>query len=224
MTERWKLHWLEAAGDLQACQPEITRQAEAARRILSSVMQPPPLDILVQCAPAAVIPETGIGGYAYSKTLFSLSLDPANPQLAQTLSNGALMRTILHEVHHCLRMGGPGYGWTLGEALVSEGLAGQFVSWLLDSPPERWERACELHWLRDNPVTLAGLNSRHYDHAAWFFGNGPYPRWYGYTLGYQLVAAWQNQFRVVSPEKWISVTAAEVITAGLNAGLITDPQ
>lgn len=221
MAERWKLHWLEASGNLQDYQTEITRQTDAAWRILSAVMPPPRLDILVQCAPAAVIPETGTGGYAYSATLFGLTLDPTHPDLAQTLSSGSLMRTILHEVHHCLRMAGPGYGWTPGDALVSEGLAGQFVCWLLDSPPERWERAVEPQWLLDNPVRLAALNSRPYDHAAWFFGSGTCPRWYGYTLGYQLVAAWRDPLPALTPEKWLNVTAEEVIAAGLSCGLIT---
>jgi hypothetical protein len=75
------------------------------------------------------------------ESLFSLTLDPDNPNFERSLGDGDLRRTIAHEVHHCMRMAGPGYGWTLGEALVSEGLAGQFVHRLFGSPPEPWECA-----------------------------------------------------------------------------------
>ncbi len=46
-------------------------------------------------------------------------------RLAASLDDGAFRRTIAHVVHRCLRMAEPGYGRTLGEALVSQGLAGQ---------------------------------------------------------------------------------------------------
>nr|WP_274517589.1 DUF2268 domain-containing putative Zn-dependent protease [Pseudomonas sp. GM18] len=64
-----------------------------------------------------------------------MTLDPDNPNLLPSLRTGTLHRQIVHEVHHCLRIAGPGYGWTLGEALVSEGLAGQFVRHLLGKRP-----------------------------------------------------------------------------------------
>lgn len=31
------------------------------------------------------------------------------------------------------------------------------------------------------------LASTQYDHGAWFFGSGPFPRWTGYTLGCEIV-------------------------------------
>lgn len=69
------------------------------------------------------------------------------------LENGTLVRQIVHEVHHCLRMRGPGYGW---------------------------------------------------------------------TLGYQMVAAWRRDNAECATEKWFSVTADEVIAAGLAKGLLTN--
>ena len=68
---------------------------------------------------------------AYRPGLFGLTLDPDNPQFATCISDGTLRRQVAHEVHHCLRMAGPGYGRVLGEALVSEGLAGHFTRRLL---------------------------------------------------------------------------------------------
>ena len=221
MSGLWKMHGLEASGDIQPYKSVIVRAADVACEQLSSVMRIPRLDILIQCLPEGVIPELGFAGRAYNPTLFGLAIDPENPNLTQMLENGSLVRQILHEVHHCLRMRGPGYGWTLGEALVSEGLAGQFVSWLLNTTAEPWERAMALDELQANPAPLTTLQSPHYDHSAWFYGTGDYRRWYGYTLGYQIVAAWRARNTECSAEKWISVTADEVIAAGLSDGLLT---
>ncbi|WP_256390362.1 DUF2268 domain-containing putative Zn-dependent protease [Pseudomonas yamanorum] len=96
--------------------------------------------------------------------------------------SGSLRRHVVHvvhEVHHCLRMAGPGYGWTLGEAMVSEGLAGQFVRRVLGSQPELWERALAPEELLSSPVELQLLQATYYDHSEWFFGTGTRPRWLG---------------------------------------------
>jgi len=221
LNDLWNIHWLEASGDVGQYKPAIVSAAETAFQHLSSVTRAPRLDILIQCVPEAAIPETGFAGRAYSSSLFGLAIDPANPNLTPMLGNGTLVRQILHEVHHCLRMRGPGYGWTLGEALVSEGLAGQFVCWLLNSEAEPWESAIALNKLQASPAPLATLQSPHYDHSAWFFGTGDYCRWYGYSLGYQMVAAWLRDRGECPGEEWFSVTADEVIAAALTDGLLT---
>ncbi|MSE16943.1 hypothetical protein GKC49_18055, partial [Pantoea agglomerans] len=81
MNDLWKLHWLEASGDVGPYKSSIVRAAELACEHLSSVTRVPRLDILVQCMPEAVIPETGFAGRAYGPTLFGLAIDPANPNL-----------------------------------------------------------------------------------------------------------------------------------------------
>jgi hypothetical protein len=197
--DNWTLHWLEANGSLAAWRSDVVQQAEAAYATVAALMPPPPLDILLQPAPG---------------------LDPQNPSLPAALQDGTLHRQLLHEVHHCLRMAGPGYGWTLGEALVSEGLAGQFVTTLLGSAPERWECALSASQLRQLPLTAAMLAERHYDHAAWFFGTASLPRWAGYSLGYAMAGAWREQIGAPSATQWVEVSANEVIAAAIVRGVI----
>jgi len=55
----------------------------------------------------------------------------------------------------------------------------------------------------------------------WLEASGDYRRWHGYTLGYQMVAAWLRINGKCTTEKWFSVTADEVIAAGLADGLLT---
>lgn len=118
-------------------------------------------------------------------------------------------------------MAGPGYGWTLGEALVSEGLAGQFVGRLLRTPPEPWENATSREQLRTDPIPLSALANRDYDHSAWFYGSGSHPRWFGYTLGYELVGSWLQNAGQIDATTWITVPAETILQAALKEGLVS---
>ena len=87
----------------------------------------------------------------------------------------------------CIRAG-RGHGWTLGEAPVSEGLAGRFVRHLLGVPLERQVRTVPDALLKADLPDQATLVSGDDDHRAWFYGvGGQYPRWLGHSLGDQIV-------------------------------------
>ncbi len=208
----WRVHWLEAEGDLMPWRSAITSEIAAARLAVARLVRPPRLDILVQRLAGAVIPEIGMVGHAYRRGLFALTVDPDNPRFAAGLADGALRRQVAHEAHHCLRMGAVGYGRTLGEALVSEGLAGQFTRRLFDNAPEPWERAVDGAALRGFVPDGAALGAGRYDHAAWFFGTGALPRWLGYTLGYAMVGSWLERAGEVDGSTWVNVTAETVLT------------
>jgi hypothetical protein len=209
----WTLHWLEATGGLQPWRPSIASEIEATRGIVGSLVTPPRLDVLIERG-RWVIPEIGMVGHSYRPTLFSLTIDPDNPNFEPSLRDGTLRRQVAHEVHHCLRHAGPGYGKTLGEAMVSEGLAGQFAARLFASPPEPWERAVdeiEAWRLFPDRDTLASAG---YDHNAWFFGaGGRYPRWLGYTLGYMVAGRWLRTVPEVDGDTMVNVPAAKVLSA-----------
>ena len=87
-----------------------------------------------------------------------------------------------------MRDRGPGYGQSLLEALISEGLADHFAVALLRIPPPPWTHALTAEQL-DNALAKARpeFDRRPYDHSRWFFGAGDIPRWTGYALGYHLV-------------------------------------
>ncbi|MCK1791319.1 DUF2268 domain-containing putative Zn-dependent protease [Pseudomonas violetae] len=219
--DSWTLHWLDASGNLADFRAEVTGEFAAAYQTLSRLLVPPRLDILIQRLPGETIPEMGIVGRAYRSSMFSMTLDPANPNFLASLRNGMLHRQIIHEVHHCLRMAGPGYGWTLGEALVSEGLAGQFVRHLLGSAAEPWERAVTCDDLLRTPADRQALDATYYDHSAWFFGTGSQPRWLGYTLGYQMVEQWLAGAGNIDATTWINVPAGTIIDSAVAAGQIS---
>ena len=215
----WTIHWLEAAGTLQRWKSRTAAEIEATQRIVSTLVAPPRLDILVERGAGAVIAEIGMVGQSYRATLFSLTVDPDNPNFASSLADGTLRRQVAHEVHHCLRYAGPGYGASLGQALVSEGLAGHFVRRLFQTPPEPWERAVEakVAWgFLPDAETLASFS---YNHRSWFFGaGGHYPRWLGYTLGYMIVGRWLDTMPEVDGPTLVGVSAAKVLAAARRDG------
>ncbi|SCW73087.1 DUF2268 domain-containing putative Zn-dependent protease [Pseudomonas sp. NFACC05-1] len=218
--EKWTLHWLEASGSLAELRSKLADEFAAAYEAIARLMPPPRLDILIQRLPGETITEMGLVGRAYRSSMFTMTLDPDNPNFFSSLSAGALRRHVIHEVHHCLRMDGPGYGWTLGEALVSEGLAGQFVRHLLGSDPEPWEYAIASADLLRSPARLQALESRHYDHNEWFFGVGDKPKWLGYSLGYQMVGRWLALRGETDSLTWVNVPAADIMAIALEEGLV----
>ncbi|UOK36597.1 DUF2268 domain-containing protein [Pseudomonas palleroniana] len=218
--DAWTLHWLEASGSLAEFHQVLKEEFELAYRAIARRMPPPRLDVLVQRLPGETIAELGLVGRAYRSTMFSMTLDPDNPNFAASLKGGAVRRHIVHEVHHCLRMAGPGYGWTLGEALVSEGLAGQFVQHVLGSEPEPWECAHGLEALQAAPVSLSELEATYYDHNAWFFGTGDKPRWLGYALGHQMVGRWLATVGQPNTEAWVNVSALDILAVAFEEGML----
>ncbi|SFD84232.1 DUF2268 domain-containing protein [Paracidovorax konjaci] len=175
---------------------ELGTHADALRTALAPVAAsvPPRLplqgvDVLVYHDPASTIPELGAGGYTPSAHRVFLPIDVRRHEADPVAFGHALRGLLAHELHHCARWAGPGYGNTLGEALVSEGLACLFESeWGVGGPPfyarslspaqiETFSALARTHWDRTD-----------HGHAQWFFGTQPdtLPRHAGYALGYAM--------------------------------------
>ena len=154
-----------------------------------------------------LIPGWGIGGRAFSGTDVEIAVDPSLP--AATLA-ARLPSLAAHEFHHAARFRGPGYGNTLLQAMVSEGLADHYASELFGEPLPPWVTALSEEelalWLdRARPK----FDSTTYNHAAWFFGTGNVPNWAGYTIGFRLV----GDYLAANPES----TAASLVNLGADA-------
>lgn len=135
------------------------------------------------------IAELGVGGYAPDAHTVFLSLDPDHHAFEATWAR-ELTPMLAHELHHCARWSGPGYGTSLLEALVSEGLAQQFEREFRGGQTPMYARALTAEELDDlGRRAELGYDVSPHDHAAWFYGSAELglPRWTGYTLGYELV-------------------------------------
>jgi len=136
------------------------------------------------------IPGYGVGGYTPSAERVLIWLDPESSETPGLLSR-RLPWIVAHEVHHAARWRGPGYGTSLLQAMVSEGLADHFALQLLGGPAVPWTSALSSEQ-RAGVRARATLTmaERRYDHAEWFFGSGSIPRWAGYTLGFEMVSVY----------------------------------
>lgn len=202
----WCIHIANASGKFDGLVAPIQTAIEKAQVRAETVTEPIDLDVVVQAWPGSTIAHLGFMGYAPTGDMIQLTFDPHNSNCAQNLGE-PLERTIVHELHHALRWRGPGYGRTLGEALVTEGLAGHFAQQLYGNPPERWELGLDFDALKQAARDASAVwDDEGYDHAAWFFGTNP--AWRGYSLGYSLV----HQFLIENPDE----TPAKLIHAEAN--------
>jgi uncharacterized protein YjaZ len=188
-----------------------TMLERALRRAQREVvpMLPLPTRIVVSAGadPSRVVPETGIAARAWSADRIDLWIDPNNAWM-QAAGEEEVLAIIAHELHHCARWKRPGYGATLGEAMVSEGLACHFEARFRGGVPPYWARALDDAKLEEVGAVAGGaLDSPQYDHRAWFGGAAggdegrgreatdprsgrgwPVPRHAGHALGFRVVA------------------------------------
>jgi uncharacterized protein YjaZ len=183
----WSLHFLNAGGKLAPHIELITQTLNAAKLHLAAMTPLFALDIVISSVDIPGATDIGILGYSGSPRLIHLTFDYSLFEDASALML-ELQKTIYHEFHHALRWEGPGYGFSLGEALVTEGLAQHFVHQAMDCAAEPWEAVLTRAALAPfADMANAQFDVSDYSHADWFFNAQPMPRWLGYSLGYAIV-------------------------------------
>jgi uncharacterized protein YjaZ len=155
---------------------EPFRDAAAA---CSSTLHAEEIEVHVIDAPDEAIPEWGLGGSTYGPHTVVIAVDPDH-----TLDPVDVFSTIVHEIHHAMRWRGPGPGSSLGERLVTEGLAQVFESNLAGRVP--------MYALGEVHPEHRAMATRHLDEdpaneGRWFFGSEDLPRWFGYRLAFSVV-------------------------------------
>ena len=182
------LHILNASGALGTVATFIEDEFTKSLKKISSALSVSDVDVVVYDNSKGVIPEVGIGGYSPNGHVMFLYLDATSSILKKTIQE-QLKKTLAHELHHCMRWRNPGYGKTLLEALVSEGLADHFDLEVNGGNLQPWCTALD----KEEMATFFRKAEREYyakkyDHRAWFYGSTKeIPRWTGYTLGFDLI-------------------------------------
>lgn len=146
--------------------------------------------------PSRVIPEIGIGGFNPDTSNVEISIGASFPGLVESLQTN-LASIVSHELHHVARRRTIGYGTSLTQAAISEGLADHFsLEAVGGSEPPIWSLALEGEEL----ATWVELLVDHqpqvpYDHGRWFVGTAAaeVPRWTGYAVGFELVGRFLNE-------------------------------
>ena len=157
------------------------------------------------------VPAYGVGGYGKNAQEIELYLAPNREKDWQTY----LPRTIAHELHHVARWRGPGYGTTLAETIISEGLAQHFEATCFPGPPNFFS-VC----LKDDErkeilnAFISEFHTQKYDwndHSIWFFGSGKFPFLAGYDLSYYVMGEYLK-LNLSSPEKEVNLKPEQLFT------------
>lgn len=160
--------------------PVLEEPFESAADVCAERLGAGAIEVHVVDAPDECIPEWGVGGSTYGPHSVVLAVDPDH-----AIDGEVVYSTLVHEIHHAMRWRGPGCGSTLGERLVSEGLAQTFEAECTGVVPlyARGE-------VTDEHLALAraALDEEPAEDGRWFFGAADLPRWLGYRLGYRLVS------------------------------------
>lgn len=186
------LHVLNADGSLTGWRRRIDAAFAASLSAVASRIPIGNVDVVVYNDPEYVVPALGMSGFCTSAGRMYLPMDVAHPDLPKTFEK-VFQAFFAHEMHHCSRRSIDGYADTLGQALVTEGLACCFES-------EFPGAAVPMYAISINGETLAQvkmrakplLNDRISGWGDWFFGDREpeIPNHAGYALGYEIVSAW----------------------------------
>lgn len=185
-----KLHLLTADKQLRQHLPRIKKLAQPVLKMVRQLLPfRESVDIVIYRyhAPNS---DFATSGYTPTANTVWLYTDPGQPNYTQFL-NEQLPKVLAHELHHACRFQGPGYGKTLGEVLITEGLAAHFEQEITGDVPSGF-------YVQFAPKTLAllwkkaqtELQNESYNHTDWFFGNPAkkIPAHAGYGLGYWLTS------------------------------------
>ena len=207
-----ELHILDAQGTLANYKKKIKELFRSSYKKISEVLVVNALDVTVEEEPKHVIPGMVIGGYAPGPHRVEIYMDTSKVNFAR-LFTAQFPVTLAHELHHAVRWKTVGYGTTLGEALVTEGLAMHFEAEVFPEDLSPWAKA--LDEKQDKglwPRVQKELTKKGYDHNAWFFGSHRknIPHWAGYRIGYRLVGQYLSETGKLASE-CVGVTAAKVL-------------
>lgn len=208
-----ELHILNAAGKLASYRSRLSDAFDATVGRVQSLLPVRDVDVVMQALTAWAMPETGISGYSPAADLAFIYLDPANGHFDASLAT-EVPAMLAHELFHCARWGGPGYGSNLADALVSEGLALHFEAAFRDAPPF-YATGVEPEQL-DELLRRARpeLQSTDYNHVEWFYGSpsSVMRRHAGYALAFYIVGGALQRLGRDPGEVWDQQTA-EIMAA-----------
>ena len=189
--------------------PQVVARALAR---ISALLPGPRTAITVSYASSAqVIPQTGTNGYTDPDTAdITIGFGPTPQASLSTIMRLWLPRAFSHETDHSVRiLAGPGFGGSLLEQLITEGISSAFDTAAFPGTADPRDRAithsqeCAL-WKQAQPLLgQTGL----YDQ--WMFGGGGIPHWTGFTIGYDIVTGYHQHHPDTG---WPAITAASAAT------------
>lgn len=197
-------------------EPLLKSARSAAERAAKELKIEWPITITIFPYARDAIPETGVGGYCGSQFWVQITADMTGKEHPiSTIIDTEIPATVFHEMNHARRCATIGYGTTLNQEIISEGIASVYE---VTSVPN-----AVVPWAKYDEKEIEGLlalyrahgsgQSNSFDHAAWFFGTSDLPKWIGYKLGVYFVQEFLKKNPTLSPIDLIDIKAEEIISS-----------
>lgn len=167
--------------------------------------------VVIEAQDFWVIPRLGIMGSAIGKTCIEIKINFSRKDVNKIIEV-ELPATIYHELTHLVRDNSVGYGDTLLDSFISEGLS-CFVEKLTfpnkKIPYIKRIKNEKALWSKARKI----LAETKYNHSEWFFGTGKLPNWTGYRLGYSIVNLFMKRNRV-DLDKLVRMDSKDILDGG----------
>lgn len=175
----WHIHLLNARHDLTPVLSEARQASRDAVARASDHADLPDFDLVIR-AHQDRSADGAIQGQCPVPGVIEIALTP------DRFDPAMFTRVLVRQMAHLIRREGPGYGKSLGEVLVSEGLAGHFVLQVMGGPAEAIDTVRPAQGAMRQ--ALNEWARRDYDHPRWFNGKGDLRKGTGNSLGHRLIA------------------------------------
>ena len=188
--------------------PQVTGQALAR---INALLPGPSATIKIAYTGAAAIPQTGTSGYTDPASGgIVIGWQPTAQASFSMIMRLWLARTLSHEIDHSVRiLAGPGFGPTLLEQIISEGISSAFDMSAFPGTAYPWDRAITRSQECDLWKQAQGLLGKTGLYDSWMFGQPGIPHWTAFTIGYDIVTGYRQHHPDMS---WSAITAASAAT------------
>lgn len=183
---------------------EIKSLIKTAAQNMSGVFPLKDIDVVVVSGKTPL----GVTGNSLYKNTVMLIVD-------QKYSWGKIKKniqpTFYHELHHLARIKTVGYGKTLEEAIITEGL-GIAMEEEMGGNISMWNKfKNQKEFLFVYSTFQKKKENQKYNHDQWFFGEKKFPNWAGYKLGYILVSLYCKKTNV-KPSRLFNIPAKDILS------------
>lgn len=207
------LHILKADKGIKDISNEAVTILEKSVEEITKILPVEDVDIIFFSNPNWAIKEIGIGGYCPTKNTIQISVDTKFKNLKKSLIE-ELPKTLAHEFHHISRDRTVGYGTTLGEVLVTEGLADHFAIEVFGEKPNIWNTALSKKEIsKFLEIAKSNFSNKNYDHYKWFFGSKEkeMPNWTGYTIAFEIIKIYLKENPGTKASQLVNIEANRIL-------------
>lgn len=164
--------------------------------------------VIIESQKFFVIQKLGISGSAIGKSCIEVRIDFSHKEL-QKIIDVELPATIYHEFTHLVRENSVGYGNTLLDSFVSEG-----ISCFVEKSILRNRKIPYIQKIKNEKILWSKaqqlLGKPKCNYSEWFLGTGKLPNWTGYRLGFLIVEAFMKKNNI-DLAKLIRTTPKEIL-------------